>query len=187
MKIAFYLGRFDPFHNGHLKIIETAFERDKVDKVVLVPTMNTPWKHNKILHLYSRISIINLSTADDYYNKRYNIITDTVERSLNTPYYPYITLDLLKEKYNKDSNELFLLCSTDTARDIRNWKNGEQILNDWNILTVDKPKDCLSSEEIIKLIKECKDISPYVSKNAVKLITRYYYYEVYNAGYQPKI
>lgn len=186
MKIAFYLSSFDPFHNGHLKIIETAFERDKVDKVVLVPSMNTHWKHNKILHLYSRISIMSLSTSDDYNNKKYNIVIDTIERGLDEPYDACVTLDKLKERY-AENNELFLLCSIDTAKSISNWRGGQKILDEWNLLTVERPKDCISSKEIIKMIKECKDISPYVSKNAVKLITRYYYYEVYNAGYQPKI
>lgn len=39
MKIALYLGSFNPFHNGHLEVIKTALNDFKMDKVVIVPTM----------------------------------------------------------------------------------------------------------------------------------------------------
>ncbi len=42
MKIALYLGSFNPFHNGHLKVIQQALNDFKIDKVVIVPTMQNP-------------------------------------------------------------------------------------------------------------------------------------------------
>ena len=176
MKIAFYLGTFDPFHNGHLKVVETAFERDRMDKVVIVPTMQSPWKFNKTLDLFNRNTIIALSVAEDYYNKRYNIVTDFIEKDLSAPYYSYITLEHLKEKYGK-GNELYFLCGEDTMNDIPNWKNGDKILAEWKFLVVPRPEGSISSSEIRKLVKECKDISPYVDKKVVKIITRYYFYD----------
>ena len=40
MKIALYLGSFNPFNNGHLECIKKALnDHCEMDKVVIVPTM----------------------------------------------------------------------------------------------------------------------------------------------------
>jgi nicotinate-nucleotide adenylyltransferase len=174
MKIAFYLGSFNPFHNGHLKVIETAFEKYKMNKVVIVPTMQNPWKNNKVLSLFNRNSIIALSIADFYWHRGYNIVTDFIEKELEEPYYSYITLEKLKEKYSKENTELYFLCGQDTMNDVPNWYNGSTIMKEWKFLVVERPEGSISSSQIRELVKECKDITPYVSKNVVKLINKYY-------------
>ena len=60
MKIALYLGSFNPFHNGHLEVVKTALNDFKMDKVVIVPTMQNPWKKEKVLDIDKRIEIINI-------------------------------------------------------------------------------------------------------------------------------
>lgn len=173
MKTAFYLGSFNPFHNGHLKVIQTAFESFKMDKVVIVPTMQNPWKFNKVLDLYDRANVISLSINDLREDNKYNITIDFIERCLDFPYYSYKTLEALKEKYPGD---LYLLCGEDTFNDIPNWYNGSKILKEWTILTVERPEGSISSSEIRRFVKECKDITPYVNKKVVRLINLYYSY-----------
>jgi len=174
MKTAFYLGSFNPFHNGHLKVIQTAFEEFKMDKVVIVPTMQSPWKYNKVLDFYDRNNIITLSINDLKEDNNYDIKVDFTERYLDAPYYSYKTLKALKEKY---SGELYFLCGEDTTKDIPNWYNGNKIIQEWNILTVPRPEGAISSSEIRKLVEECKDISPYVNKKVVRLVNLYYSYK----------
>lgn len=171
MKVAFYLGSFNPFHNGHLNVIKTAFERDKMNKVVIVPTMQNPWKFNKILDLYSRSSMITMSVSD-YVAEGHNVIVDYTERQLEPPYYSYNTLEQLKKKYK--GHDLYFLCGEDTMNDIPNWMNGDKILKEWDFLVVNRPEGSLSSTKIREMIKEGQDISPYVSKKVLKHITRYY-------------
>lgn len=180
MKIAFYLGSFNPFHNGHLKVIETAFTRDNVDKVVIVPTMQSPWKHNKILGLYDRGNIIALSIRPLLKNNPlWDIHIDYIERELEHPYFSYKTLAALRDRYsNNGKNELFFLCGQDTMDDIPKWKNGEHILEEWKFLVVGRPEGSISSTEIRKLVRECRDISPYVYNRVKDMIKRYYYYDV---------
>lgn len=180
MKIAFYLGSFNPFHNGHLKVIETALTRDGMDKVVIVPTMQSPWKYNKVLDLYSRCNIINLSIMPllKIYGKN-SISIDLIERELESPYYSYKTLNRLREEYSRNGeNSLYFLCGQDTVSNISRWYNGDKIINEWMFLVVDRPEGSISSSEIRKLVKECKDISPYVHNRVKDMIIRYYYYEV---------
>ena len=176
MKIAFYLGSFNPFHNDHLKVVETAFTRDKVDKVVIVPTMQSPWKNYKMLEFNNRINIIALSVQPLLRdNPLYDIYIDHIEEELEFPYYSCKTLAALKDKYsNNGKNELFFLCGQDTMDNIPKWNNGDKILKEWKFLVVERLEGSISSTEIRKLAKEGRDISPYVSSKAKDKIEKYY-------------
>ena len=58
MKIALYLGSFNPFHNGHRDVIVSAIKDFGMDKVIIVPSMQNPWKKEKALDIDARIEII---------------------------------------------------------------------------------------------------------------------------------
>lgn len=197
MKIALYLGSFNPFHNGHLKVIKIALNDFKMDRVVIVPTMQNPWKKEKVLDINKRIEIINISVnfsnivighyIDEYYEEYDHGIwikeevpifldgrtyIDSIETKLTSPYYSYATLHALKNKYCND--EIFVLCGEDTMKDIPNWMHGEQIIQDYNFLVVNRPENSISSSQIREAIKNKKDISRYVSSNVIDLIKKYY-------------
>ena len=184
MKIALYLGSFNPFHNGHLKCVKIALKDFKMDKVVIVPTMQNPWKEEKVLDIDKRIDIIRNSI---WYNILKDIDTVTyisisqIEKFLNPPYYSYATLHALKNKYCND--EIFILCGEDTIKDIPDWMNGEQIIQDYNFLIVDRPKDSVSSSQIREILKSKNKVDThyldlklanYVSPNIINLIKKYY-------------
>ena len=184
MKIALYLGSFNPFHNGHLECIKTALNDFKMDEVIIVPTMQNPWKKEKALDFNKRVDIIYESIYEEesfqmlknacIKGKRSQnyIIVDLIEKELIPPYYSYATLHALKNKYCND--EIFVLCGEDTMKDIPNWMNGEQIIKDYNFLVCDRPLDSISSTEIRNKIKKKEDISKYVSPNVINLIKKYY-------------
>ena len=168
MKIAIYLGSFNPFHNGHLEVIKTALNDFKMDEVVIVPTMQNPWKKEKVLNFDKRINIIISSL---YYKFKYGtVVYSKIEKVLTPPYYSYATLHALKNKYC--DSEIFVLCGEDTIKDIPNWMNGEQIIQDYNFLICDRTE--ISSTDIRNKIKEGKDISNLVNINVVNLIKKYY-------------
>jgi cytidyltransferase-like protein len=58
MKIALYLGSFNPFHNGHLECIRIALNDFKMDRVIIVPTMQNFRKEEKVLDIDKRFDII---------------------------------------------------------------------------------------------------------------------------------
>ena len=60
MKTALYPGSFDPFHNGHLEIVEIASKL--FDHVVVAPMRNTQ-KGEPLFTLEERIQMINDSVA----------------------------------------------------------------------------------------------------------------------------
>ena len=198
MKIALYLGSFNPFHKGHLKCVKTALEDFKMDKVIIVPTMQNPWKKEKVLDIDKRIKIITkimleefpyrYCLADDNYyflndsiEKLVIVSCSTIEKELIPPYYSYATLHALKNKYCND--EIFVLCGEDTIKDIPNWMNGEQIIKDYDFLIVDRPKYSISSTQIRDMIKTMNKMDSYysdeklaklVNPNVIELIKEYY-------------
>ena len=135
MKIALYLGSFNPFHNGHLEVVTKYLNLENgfyVDKVVIVPTMQNPWKKEKVLDIDKRVDIIWEYIKELPINLYEKIYRDLIETKLIPPYYSYATLHALKNKYC--NNEVFVLCGEDTIKDIPNWMNGEQIIKDYNFI-----------------------------------------------------
>ena len=184
MKIALYLGSFNPFHNGHLEVVKTALCDFNMDKVVIVPTMQNPWKKENPIPLNSRCEIIARSAVATMIPKPNGYFTDGVSRLTNwiniskieeeliPPYYSYATLHALKNKYCND--EIFVLCGEDTIEKIPDWMNGGQIIKDYNFLIADRPKNSISSTMIKNKIKNGEDISEYVNVNVINLIKKYY-------------
>lgn len=181
MKIALFLGSFNPFHNGHLHIIRTAINNFKVDKVIIVPKLhNSLITKEKILDFEKRRDIIAnsiISTTRNYSK----IYIDDIEKSLTFPYYNYATLHALKNKYCND--KIFILCGEDTIEEISNWMNGEQVIKDYDFLVVDRNKYSISSTRIRELLKTRNKMDAYyndryleqfVPKNIIRLLKTYY-------------
>ena len=192
MKIALYLGSFNPFHNGHLKVIKTALNDFKMDKVIIVPTMQNPWKEEKVLDIDIRRKIIWNSIRGTKLNSKFNfpygigdlslmVPVDLIETKLIPPYYSYATLHALKNKYCND--EIFVLCGEDTIKDIPNWMNGEAIIQDYNFLVVNRSRNSISSSYIREMLRtrnkmdayySDKKLARYVSPEVIELLKEYY-------------
>ena len=187
MKIALYLGSFNPFHNGHLKVVKTALEDFGMDRVVIVPAMQNPWKEEKVLDIDKRIDIITNSIFTEpiikslklFSNKR--LFIDLIEKELIPPYYSYATLHALKNKYCND--KVFVLCGEDTMKSIPDWMNGGQILQDYDFIVVDRPKNDISSTAIREILRtrhkmdayySDEKLARYVSPNVINLLKQYY-------------
>ena len=191
MKIALYLGSFNPFHNGHLEVVKTALNDFKMNGVIIVPTMQNPWKEEKVLDIDKRIEIIKksllISKKDTsipglyqfYYPKGIGI--SSIEKELIPPYYSYATLHALKNKYCND--EIFVLCGEDTIKDIPNWMHGGKIIEDYDFLIVDRPRNSISSSSIREMLRtrnkmdayySDEKLARYVYPNVIDLLKKYY-------------
>ena len=179
MKIALYLGSFNPFHNGHLEVVKTALDDFKMDKVIIVPTMQNPWKEEKVLDIDKRINIIANSL---YYKFRHGVVVySKIEKELIPPYYSYATLHALKNKYCND--EVFVLVGSDTMKDIPNWMHGGKIIEDYDFLIVDRPRNSISSSSIREMLRtrnkmdayySDEKLARYVSPEVIELLKKYY-------------
>ena len=181
MKIALYLGSFNPFHNGHLEVIKTALNDFKMDEVIIVPTMQNPWKEEKVLDINKRVDIIWEYIKELPISLYEKVYRDLIETKLIPPYYSYATLHALKNKYCND--EIFVLVGSDTMKDIPNWMNGEAIIQDYNFLIVDRPRNSISSSSIREMLRtrnkmdayySDEKLAKYVSTNVINLLKKYY-------------
>ena len=200
MKIALYLGSFNPFHNGHLEVVRTALKDFKMDKVIIVPTMQNSWKKEKVLDIDKRIEIINIFVnssdivighyIDGYYEKYDHgkwieeevpiflderTYIDSIEKKLIPPYYSYATLHALKNKYCND--KVFVLVGSDTIKDIPNWMHGEKIIQDYDFLIVDRPGNSISSSFIREMLRTRNKMDAYYSDEK---LARYVSHNVIN-------
>ena len=180
MKVALYLGSFNPFHDGHLNVVKTALNDFKMDKVIIVPSMQNPWKKEKVLDFEKRRDIIARSIISLKSNNKYRywkhpinkIYIDDIEKSLISPYYSYATLHALKNKYCND--EIYILCGEDTMEKIPDWMHGGKIIEDYDFLVVERPENSVSSTEIRNKVKNKESIEGLVSNNVINLIKKYY-------------
>jgi len=186
MKIALYLGSFNPFHNGHLDVIGTAINEFKMDKVVIVPTMRDSLNIDKrILIIIRSLYTSNCSFIPYTFDKDFeigsNVIISNIEKELIPPYHSYATLHALKNKYCND--KIFVLVGSDTMEDIPNWMHGGKIIEDYDFLIVDKPRYSVSSSSIREMLRTRNKMSAYysdeklaryVSPNVIELLKKYY-------------
>ena len=82
--VGLYGGFFNPFHKGHLHVIQTALQRLSLEELVVLPTFHNPLKNNshtesidqQISNIQSEINIPNVNVSDFEYSHQ---ITSTQE------------------------------------------------------------------------------------------------------------
>ena len=162
MKIAFFLGSFDPPHIGHGYVVSKALE--SMDFVVVVPTMQNPWKEHKATDFELRCQMCEKT----FLPLGESVLINDIEKTLEPPYYSYKTLKNLKEIWN--SAELYLICGSDVYDEIKNWKNSEWILENFKLLPISRDDVPISSTDIRNLVGNNEDPNPFVTHNVKKII-----------------
>lgn len=167
MKVAFYLGSFNPPHYGHLTVINDGLQQFGMDKIVVVPAMHNPAKKEKPAPFDIRCSWMERIT--EAFGKYVEV--DRIEESMIPPFYSYATLHALKTKYCND--DTYLLVGEDLVKEIDDWMNGGQILKDWNFLVVDRPDGALSSS----LYRKCPTLFNIFIPEIIQEEVYYYFNE----------
>jgi len=167
MKVAFYLGSFNPPHYGHLTVINEALRNFGMDKVVIVPAMHNPAKKEKPAPFDIRCSW--MERISSQFGD--NVEVDRIEESMIPPFYSYATLHALRIKYCND--ETYLLIGEDLVKEIDDWMNGGQILKDWDLLVVDRPEGGLSSS----LYRKCPTLFNIFIPEIIQEEVYYYFSE----------
>lgn len=130
MKIGIFGGSFNPPHKMHIKIALYLIENKYLDKVIFVP-QGTNYEYKKNLESnedrYNMLSIVT--------NKYSNLSVSEYELS-NEISYTYKTLDYFKNKYSNDT--IYFICGADNLDYIDTWKNGKYILNNYNIIAINR-------------------------------------------------
>jgi nicotinate-nucleotide adenylyltransferase len=165
MRIALYFGSFNPIHIGHLIIANFVVENEKVDELWFVVSPQNPFKNEQqLLNANHRLHLVQLAIENETKLKASNI-----EFSLPKPSYTVDTLIYLKEKY--PNHEFVILMGSDGYQNIKNWKNADYILNNYNILVYDRQdsKQGILYENTKFLKAPLLNISATYIRNQIKL------------------
>lgn len=176
-------GSFDPIHNAHIEMAETALKEFNLDKILFVPAYIPPHKQKLVASEKDRYNML----FDAVKNiEKYEI--DTFEIDSKKVIYSYQMLDFIKSKYN--TNSIKMIIGADSFNNLSTWKNSEYIAKEYGFIVFKRPnikidvnslyyKYCLFSKHIMKDIsstyirqklKEKKDISKYVPGQVLEYI-----------------
>lgn len=114
MKIAVYVGSFNPVHKSHIKVVNLILS-NYVDKVIIVPTL-AYWDKNNLIDIKDRINMLK------FYESK-NIIIDTKNNKCE---YTYQVLRKIQKQYKND--KIYLVIGDDLLINFDKWKNIDEIL-----------------------------------------------------------
>jgi len=152
MNIGVFGGVFNPIHIGHLILAQSALEEFKLDKVIFVPSGNPPHKDTGIIECRHRFKMIELAISD---NSKFAV--SDIECKTGTTTYTYQTLQEIEKRY--PSSTIHFILGSDALKEIRTWKNWEDLLLRYNFLVTERAgskidsieKDMISKARIIDM------------------------------------
>lgn len=196
MKILLFGGSFDPIHIGHIEAAKKAIEKLNIDKVIFIPTNQTPLKSNNLVASNKdRYNMILRSIKD---NKKLDVSDYEIKKQDVS--YTYNTVKHFKQIYKED--ELYFLIGTDRVKDLEKWYNIDKLKNlitfifvprnnenlkeiiaknDFlkkiNYVILELPIIEISSSHIREKLKKNKNIDDLIDKNCAKYIEELNLYE----------
>lgn len=196
MKILLFGGSFDPIHIGHIEAAKKAIEKLNIDKVIFIPTNQTPLKSNNLVA--SNKDRYNMILKSIKENKKLDVSDYEIKKQDVS--YTYNTVKHFKQIYKED--ELYFLIGTDRVKDLEKWynidklknlitfifvprnnENLEEIIakNDFlkkiNYVILELPIIEISSSYIREKLKKNKNIDDLIDKNCAKYIEELNLYE----------
>lgn len=199
MKIGIMGGTFDPIHNGHLMLGETAYHQYQLDKVWFMPNGNPPHKKNIGTNALTRMEMVKLAIQDkEYFTLQdYEVMKESVSPT-------YQTLAHFKEVYPDDT--FYYIIGADSLFSIERWIHPELIFPNCIILAacrdeidtseemnaqidylcmkynaqikfLTSPLVDISSSELREMIKNGESISKHVPKAVEEFIAKEGLYE----------
>ena len=121
-RIAIFGGSFDPVHKEHIRLVESAIQSLRLDKLFVMPAFAPPHKKGKLLSPdEDRLAICRLAFE---HIPKVSVCDYEIKRGGTS--YTYLTCQYFREKY--PNAEIFWLVGTDMLRDFPTWKNPQEIL-----------------------------------------------------------
>ena len=125
-------GTFDPIHLGHLQAAEAARDCAALDEVLLVPAGKPPHKRDTRASAAERLEMSRLAAA----GRPWLQVWDWEARRPGRSY----TVDTLRAfRQLRPADEPFLILGWDAARDLRTWRNPEEVLRLARLVVVGRP------------------------------------------------
>ena len=146
-KIGILGGTFNPVHNGHLVMAQTALEKLKLDKVIFVPSFLPPHKTARhVLGPRDRYQMVRLAIKG---NPRFTVSDFEIKRPGKS--YSIDTVKYLREQFSCET-KLFFIIGGDSLRALPMWKDIDDLLLLTRFVVVNRPGFLEKSEIKVKSI-----------------------------------
>ena len=190
MKTGIYGGSFNPVHNGHIHLAQTALKEFQLDRIFFVPCRISPHRYDgEYVSGRDRLEMLRLACSG---NEKFQVSGYEL-RNERTSYSIY-TVNHFRRKFPDD--ELYLLVGSDMLMSFETWYRFEEILKNVTLAVISRnegDRDMLlskaeklseygriiigksaplvvSSTEIRKKIAKNENCSCYLDKNVVQYI-----------------
>ncbi|MCD6311578.1 MAG: nicotinate-nucleotide adenylyltransferase [Elusimicrobia bacterium] len=132
-------GTFNPPHIGHMILAERSLHELSLDKIIFIPSGMPPHKSKDVLGCEMRYKLTVLATCG---NPRFEV-SDYETKNTGVSY----TIDTLKHFDRILHGEMIFLMGMDSLNDLKNWKDCEDIINNFTLGVWRRP----GSEELENL------------------------------------
>ena len=120
-KIGIMGGTFNPVHNGHLILAESAYEQFHLDNVIFLPSGNPPHKADiYYIDAKDRCNMVSLAIKD---NDHFTMSMEEVQR----PGVTYTSDTLTAMKNNNPYEDLYFIIGADSLFTFETWHEPEVI------------------------------------------------------------
>ncbi len=132
-RIALYGGSFDPVHQAHLLVAQAAFEELALDRVIFIPTAQSPFKPtHQLAPSASRLAMLRLALAGCTYAE-----VDSVEIERGGISYTIDTVLSLRKKY--PTSALHYLIGADHVPHLPLWREAAALATLIEFVVIPRP------------------------------------------------
>ncbi len=145
-------GTFDPPHNGHIAVAETAIRKLKLKKIIFIPTKTPPHKsRGRISSRQDRLAMLRLAVGG-----KEKIMISEIEFKRRGPSF---TVDTLAEfKKENPDDEFYFLIGADNIWEMESWHQPERIMEMVKVVAAGRPG--FSAEGRFSAMIELFDMTP---------------------------
>ena len=167
MRIGIYGGSFDPVHNGHIAMVNSALKSGFVDLVIVIPSVRNNFKlyANKLPPPYrlcmmqetiEGLGIKECFVSDIEYGIEGVSYTAVVLEKLTSDAYikDFLTSNGIKKKKAEESHEFYWIMGSDTLGTFETWYKPGEILKYVTLLAAVRPGDSTDVDKAADSIKK---------------------------------
>lgn len=133
-KVGILGGAFDPPHNGHLLIAETAFKQLDLDEIRFIPTNIPPHKQASLATAEERIEMLKLAIETANTSK---FIIDSIELNRKGPSYTIDTVTDLLER--EPETKFYFIIGGDMIDYLPHWRRIDELVQCITFVGIPRP------------------------------------------------
>jgi len=167
MRIGIYGGSFDPVHDGHIAMIDSALKSGFIDLVIVVPSVRNnfklyanklppPYRFYMMKETIEGLGIKDCLVSDIEFGIEGVSYTSVVLKALTSDSYirDFLTANGIKKKKAEERHEFFWIMGSDTLGTFETWYNPGEILNYAALLAAVRPGDTTDVEKAADSIRK---------------------------------